>query len=120
MARPCLPAVLLLALAATPALADPEPARPITQREPSAADVVATPATDLNLRKDEIPPILLAAGTDPYGLAGLRRCTDLAAEVARLDAVLGDDIDIAQAPGARSARARSRNRWSARSSPFAA
>lgn len=90
-----------LLLVAAPALAAPEPDKPITQRDPSAVDVIATPASDLNLKKDEIPPILLAALADPYELAGLRRCKDLATEVARLDAVLGDDIDIAQAPGRR-------------------
>ena len=74
-----------------------KPDRPITDRDPNAVDVIATPATDLNLRKGEIPPILLAAQQDAYGLGGLRRCSDLAAEVRRLDAVLGEDIDIAQA-----------------------
>jgi hypothetical protein len=75
-----------------------KPQKPITQQEPNAVDVIATPVTDLNLKKGEIPPILLAAQTDPYSLYGLRRCADLAAEVSRLDAVLGDDIDIGQAP----------------------
>lgn len=63
--------------------------------------MLTTPVTDLNLRKDAIPPLLLAAQTDPYGLAGLHRCAEIAAEVSRLDAVLGEDIDIAQAPGGR-------------------
>jgi len=88
---------------AAPALAQtnssaPREEKPITQRDPSAVDVIATPATDLNLKKGEIPAILTAASQDPYGLSGMRRCADLAAEVSRLDAVLGDDIDIAQAP----------------------
>lgn len=93
----------LLALSAALSLAAPasaqDPQKPITQREPGAVDVIATPATDLNLKKGEIPPILLSAQADPYGLSGMRRCADLAAEVSRLDAVLGEDIDIAQAPG---------------------
>lgn len=100
MVRKPLP-LLLLALAAAPAFAQPEPQKPVTRREPSAVDVIATPASDLNLKKDEIPPILLAAGVDPYGLGTLRRCADLSAEVARLDAVLGDDIDIAQSRSGR-------------------
>ncbi len=88
------------ALLAPPALAaQSEPEKPITQREPSAVDVVATPATDLNLRKGEIPAVLLAAQIDPYGLRAMRRCSDISAAVRQLDAVLGDDIDIAQAPG---------------------
>ena len=85
-----------------PVLAQGEPSReekPITQRDPSAVDVVATPANDLNLRKGEIPPLLLAAQTDPYGLRGMRKCSDISSAVQHLDGVLGDDIDIAQAPG---------------------
>lgn len=76
----------------------PEPAKPITQREPNAVDVVTTPATDLNLRKGEIPPVLLAAEADPYSLSAMRNCRQIADAVRQLDAVLGDDIDIAQAP----------------------
>lgn len=97
---------LVLAVTAPPLAAQERPAgeaakpdKPVTQREPSAVDVVATPVTDLNLRKGEIPPILLAAQDDAYTLAGLRRCADLAAEVRKLDAVLGEDIDTAQAQG---------------------
>ncbi|MBC2668058.1 hypothetical protein ACFOON_12015 [Novosphingobium piscinae] len=71
--------------------------KPVTDRDPSAVDVMATPVGDLNLRKGEIPPILLAAQNDTYSLSGLRRCSDLAAEVRRFDAVLGDDFDTAQA-----------------------
>lgn len=78
-----------------------KPEKPVTDRDPDAVDVVATPVTDLNLRKGEIPPILLAAQEEPYGLAGLRRCTDLVAEVRRFDAVLGEDFDTAQATNRR-------------------
>lgn len=75
---------------------EPEAAKPVTDKEVSAADVVATPVTDLNLRKDEIPPLLLAAQDRPYDLAGLSRCTQIASAVRDLDAVLGEDIDVAQ------------------------
>lgn len=71
---------------------------PIGQRDTSAVDVVATPATDLNLRKGEIPQILLDAQADPYGIRYLKRCSQVAEAVRNLDDVLGDDIDIAQDP----------------------
>lgn len=71
-----------------------QPDKPVTDREPSVVDAVATPATDLNLKKDAIPPLLLTAQERPYNLAGLRRCADLSAAVADLDAVLGPDIDL--------------------------
>ena len=57
-------------------------------------DAVATPASDLNLKKDTIPPLLLTAQERPYDLTGLRRCTDLSARITELDAVLGPDIDL--------------------------
>lgn len=71
-----------------------EPDKPVTEREPSVGDAVATPASDLNLKKDTIPPLLLTAQERPYDLTGLRRCTDLSARITELDAVLGPDIDL--------------------------
>jgi hypothetical protein len=100
---PSLP-LALAALALAAPLAAQAPARPadaprpVTAQEPSAVDVMATPVTDLNLRKGEIPPVLVAAETDPYGLPGGGRCPAIAAAVRELDGVLGDDIDLAQTP----------------------
>lgn len=89
---------LLLIAAATPlhAAQEPqqEPDKPVTDRDVSAGDVVRTPFSDLNLRRGDIPPLLIAAQADPYGVAGLRKCGQLTAAIADLDAVLGDDIDL--------------------------
>ncbi|MDB5723680.1 MAG: hypothetical protein JWQ16_434 [Novosphingobium sp.] len=98
-------AVAGLALGAVPAIAQQraadaktaEPAKPITQQDVGAKDVALTPLSDLNLRKGEIPQLLLDAQDDPYTLAGMARCPQIAAAVGELDAVLGDDIDVAQA-----------------------
>ncbi|WP_421838429.1 hypothetical protein [Novosphingobium sp.] len=60
----------------------------------TAGDVAASPLDNLNLRKEEIPPILIAAREDTYGVSGMRTCRAIAAEVGRLDAVLGPDIDV--------------------------
>lgn len=73
-----------------------EPAKPITDREVSATDVVATPLDDLNLRKEDLPALLIAAQDRPYDLTGLRRCSQIAAAVGELNAMLGDDIDMPQ------------------------
>jgi len=73
-----------------------EPEKPITERSPTMGDAVATPASDLNLKKDAIPPLLISAQERPYDLARLKRCTDIAAAVGELDAVLGPDIDLPQ------------------------
>lgn len=102
----CIPALLALlvpsaaAAQGQPPAAQPgkeaEAARPVTDRDVSAADVVATPVTDLNLRKDEIPPLLIAAQDRPYDVTGLSRCAQIASAISELDAVLGEDIDVAQ------------------------
>jgi len=105
-----------LALATTPALAqqrqteqakpaepvkDDDPGRPITNRDVGAKDVALTPLSDLNIRKGEIPPLLITAQEQPYSLVGMTRCPQLAAAIGELDAVLGEDIDVAQAKGQR-------------------
>lgn len=91
------------ALLASPgaAAAQEKPEKPVTQNEPDAVDVVTTPANDLNLRKNEIPALLVAAEQRPYVLLGLSSCRQLAAAIGELDAVLGDDIDVPQAQGRR-------------------
>ena len=58
-------------------------------------DIATSPLETLNIKKDEIPPILNAAREGTYDLAGLRSCRAIGAEVVQLDAVLGPDIDIA-------------------------
>lgn len=62
----------------------------------TAAEVVTKPLSDMNLRKDDVPPILIAARQDAYSVAGLRSCSAIQAEVRKLDAVLGDDIDVVE------------------------
>ena len=91
---------LTVALSAIPALAS-DPAKPVTHNDVSAVDVVATPATDLNLRKTEIPALLTAAVEEPYSLRGLGSCRRLVSAVGDLDAVLGDDVDMPPASGKR-------------------
>lgn len=88
-------AALLAALAVAPAHARNQE-EPVAGRTPDAEDVAMTPITDLNLKKDEIPPVLLAAAADPYANVGLSSCADIAAAIAPLDTVLGPDMDIAR------------------------
>lgn len=71
----------------------------VAQDQVSAGDVATTPLSDLNLKKDEVPAVLITAREQPYNLAGMSRCTAIASEIAQLDAVLGDDIDIARDDG---------------------
>ena len=89
--------VLAAALATAPAGAKTppaEPEKPITQKDVTPVEVVATPVTDLNLRKGEIPQVLLDAQFNPYATSGMTSCNRIASAVTALDTVLGDDLDI--------------------------
>ena len=87
-------------LIAAPALAT-EPATPVTPKDISAADVAATPAADLNLKRTEIPALLAAAAEEPYSLSGLGSCRRLITAIGELDAVLGNDVDMPPESGKR-------------------
>lgn len=70
--------------------------KPVTERPVTAGDVIATPVSDLNLKKTDIPPLLISAQGDPYSLAGLKRCYEIGEAIVALDMVLGDDLDVPQ------------------------
>ena len=84
-----------LALFAMPVSAQDEDERPVTDETVSARDVATTPISDLNLRRDPIPEILLEAQDDPYSTEGLTQCSEYGSAVRDLDAVLGADWDLA-------------------------
>ncbi len=87
-------------LACTCALSTPAIAQTaVAQDQVTAGDVATTPLSDLNLKKAEVPAVLITAREKPYSLAGMTRCSSIANEVAQLDTVLGDDIDIARDDG---------------------
>ena len=85
-------AALATFAATTPALAQDRNER-VTGRSPSAVDIATTPISDLNLRRDAIPEVLQEATYATYASETLTDCEDLRREVARLDAVLGPDLD---------------------------
>lgn len=51
------------------------------------------PLDDFNLRRELIPTVLLQAESNPYDMRNLNRCVTIAAEVHRLNDVLGPDND---------------------------
>jgi hypothetical protein len=55
------------------------------------------PLGDLNIIRDDIPDVLAEARKHPYQPPRDRSCATIRAEIARLDATLGADLD-AQAP----------------------
>lgn len=56
-------------------------------------DAATAPLDDFNLRRRQIPTVLLQAEANPYDLRNLNQCTTIGAEVARLDEALGPDTD---------------------------
>ena len=66
----------------------------------SAGRIVTQPLRDLNVVRDTIPPELASVMAEPYSLAGVRTCADYKAEIGRLTAVLGPDVNSAQAAAA--------------------
>lgn len=74
-----------LLIAAAPALAQ--------RADKVAGDAAMTPVEDVNLKKREIPPVLVSASADPYSPQGTRNCGQLNVALGELDAVLGPDFD---------------------------
>ena len=64
----------------------------VTQTGEGLADAALSPLEDLNLRRDQIPP-LLAGMQSPYDLPENLGCDQIVAMIAELDGVLGPDWD---------------------------
>jgi hypothetical protein len=100
--------LILSAVVATllsgPVLAQPT-ATPPPQEEKSDLDkvgdtmsgVAEKPLKDLNIIKAEVDPYLEPLMANPYAMTNLKTCKDLKAAVARLDSILGPDVDSAAA-----------------------
>jgi hypothetical protein len=95
-----LPLPLLLLALATPAVAQTD--QGTMQQHDTFRDAATAPLEDLNLKQKAIPPVLQRAVEDPYDVTGLDRCEPIAAEIGRLDAALGPDLDEAPPPDERS------------------
>lgn len=70
--------------------------RPITDKDPDVMDIAKTPTTDLNITREEIPSVLIAAVQRPYDVTGMSKCPQLIAAVQELDSILGPDFDLPQ------------------------
>jgi hypothetical protein len=102
--RRLLPPLLILALAAGPALAAPEAGT--MQRKEGVRDAVTAPLEDLNLKQVDIPEVLKRAQARPYDTDDLQTCEAIAGEIGRLDGALGPDLDEAPPPDKRSRAAK--------------
>lgn len=57
-----------------------------------AIEAATGPLQDLNLRRQEIPAILVTAAANPYASIKKSKCADIKTELAALDALLGPDM----------------------------
>ena len=58
-----------------------------------AIEAATGPLQDLNLRRHEIPPLLVKAAMDPYGHSKKIQCGEIKDEIAQLDELLGPDVE---------------------------
>jgi hypothetical protein len=63
----------------------------MTETRKKSVEIGSQPVRDVGILKRQVPPILVKAQEDPYGLEGLRTCKQLAAEIETLNTVLGPD-----------------------------
>jgi|GEM_PF-325474 len=67
--------------------------RPVGKRDPDVGNIASTPADDLNLSTEDIPEVLQRAVADAYSRDAIESCSQIAAQIAELDSVLGLDFD---------------------------
>lgn len=58
-----------------------------------AIEAATGPLEDLNLRRQEIPPLLVKAATNPYASIRQSSCNEVRTELAALDSLLGPDME---------------------------
>lgn len=102
MTRSLVPACALVAglVAATVAVADvkPELQTPDRANQSSVPNAVETPLHDINVLRQHIPPVLLAAVADPYAAPERLTCRRLEELVSELDNALGPDFNMPETP----------------------
>ncbi len=83
------PLMAMAAAFSAPAMAQED------MRDPDfeAEDLATQPLRDLNLHRDDIPPLLIDVAADPYATGGLHDCAQIARAVTDLNLYLGVDID---------------------------
>jgi hypothetical protein len=60
----------------------------------SARSIASQPAKDIGAVRQDIPPVLLSASSNPYSRASTRTCKEIKRNIAELDDVLGPDFDV--------------------------
>ena len=87
--------MLACSLPAAAQTKDKEPEKPVTDTTVTVGDVARRPPHRLNPTPDGMPAQLIQAREDPYNNTGFKKCAQISTAVGQLDAILGDDLDIA-------------------------
>ncbi|HSZ52838.1 MAG TPA: hypothetical protein VK801_14815 [Caulobacteraceae bacterium] len=82
----------------SPSGAEGELQTPDRAQTSSIGAAATAPLHDLNITRQGIPPVLLAAITNPYDAPRPLDCAVVGREVAQLDAILGADFDQPDTP----------------------
>lgn len=95
-------ATLLGACASSPSApptadAPRKPDAPLSEK--SVTQAMATPLSDLNLVRADIPDVLRTAARNAYASPPEKTCSTIGAAIQSLDAVLGADLDTPPSPG---------------------
>lgn len=85
--------LLMLTALCVPSMASAQGGAKPKTTEQRATGIVTQPLKDFNISRDPVPQVLLEAEAHPYDPRLLTNCATIAAEVGRLDAVLGADVD---------------------------
>lgn len=70
-----------------------------SSNQDKVATAAATPLSDLNVVRADIPEVLRSAAAAPYALPADASCAGLAAAIRSLDEVLGPDLDAPSTAG---------------------
>lgn len=62
-------------------------------------DAATTPLSDLNIKKADIPAVLVSAQKNPYQTPAAQNCVAIALEIRELDEALGADLDAPVSEG---------------------
>ena len=79
------------AMAAAPVSA--AQAQQVAEEGVQVEEIPLQPLRDLNLDKEEIPPLLIDIGNHPYSTGGLTDCAIIGKAITDIDIMLGPDID---------------------------
>ena len=94
------PGALTAADQAAPANPNGEVQTPDRSGTANLGAAATAPLHDLNITRQGIPPVLLAAITSPYDLPRPLDCGEITRQIAELNFVLGADLDEAETPQA--------------------